>query len=177
MSIDTKHKTGSTNTSYSQKEEFIRTYYSEIQASMRYRSENEYRVVRLAITITPIFITSSVALYKFISEPLVYLILNIGLGLSIAAYTWIGHLKINNDHDFYSDLGQSSVDIWKIYNILELEDNIQEGLADKSSPPFLIPKHAAKYGQGKGYRITQSFLWITSLIGIIILITLSILKY
>ncbi|MFY0698700.1 MAG: hypothetical protein JXR11_12655 [Balneola sp.] len=171
MSNKDKNKNPSSS-HYTQKEEFIRTYYSEIQASMRYRSENEYRVVRLAITVTPIFLTSSVALNEFVTEPFVYLILNIGLGLSIIAYTLIGHLKINNDHNFYSDLGQSSVGIWKIYGILE-----PEKAKKKDSQSFFIPKHAKDYGQGKGYRITQSFLWVTSLIGIIILTTLSILKF
>lgn len=148
--------------------EFLKDLFSETQASMRFRSEREYKLLRIFMIVAPLVITASVSLHKYVEDVGVYVVCNAALAFLLTSLSYLIADKIQSEHETYRDMGQQTVRIWKYFRLFEKGAYLSE--------EQILPEHAAKYGTGKGHREVIRIIWTIAIFLDIVMAALLILK-
>jgi hypothetical protein len=137
---------------------FLRAVYEQSQAEMRRRSDIEYRLVTIQVSVLAFLIPAQGFVYGQIVNRSSQMGALGGIVLFIlslaAAVSW----KIKSEHEVYKAVGATVVRLWEYFEMFK---------PDAYAGAPMLPEQAREYGKGPGYKKTIAVLWLLSGGGVI----------
>jgi hypothetical protein len=138
--------------------DFLRAVYEQTQAEMRWRSEVEYRLLTIQVSVVAFLVSAQGLVYRQIAEPSAELGALSGTAVFILALAGAMSWKIKSEHAVYEALGGTVVRLWERFSLFE---------PDSREGEPLLGEGAREYGKGPGYKRTIAILWLLSGGGIV----------
>lgn len=154
-------------------EKFLYEHLRDTRAEMSWRRELEFRLLQLLLVFYPIIGTVMVQLFSSsVISRSAFRFTAAVLALMILAVSYFVISRIDHEHRAYTRLGRQVQMIWKYFGLFESGAYVPAQAF--LSTDLLDEKDG--YGQGKGYRRTQTLIGALTLVMLAILLALAILK-
>jgi len=152
---------------------FLQDHLRDVRAEMSWRRELEFRLLQLLLVFYPIIGTVMVQLFTSdVVNVVAFRFTAIVLALLILGVSYFVISRIGHEHKAYARLGKQVQMIWTYFGLFESGTY----LPDKAFLSDDLRDENEGYGQGKGYRKTQTLIAALTIVMLAILIALAVLK-
>jgi len=125
--------------------EFLKAYFIDSQAEMRWRREVEYKLLASLIPLCPALVAGLFALSTVAAK-----LVTLAAACFLTIFVWILYLyvsrKVKAENAIYKEVGRTTVRIWEYFDLFA------QGAYGSNSPILLASSR--KYGAGLGYKLT-----------------------
>ena len=153
-------------------DKFLQDHLRDVRAEMSWRRELEFRLLQLLLIFYPIIGTIMIQLFQSKVDMIAFKITAVSLAFLILAVSYFVIRRISDEHEAYSKLGKQVQMIWLYFGLFELGAYLNDRAF--LSPDLLDEKKG--YGQGLGYKKTQTLIKSLTAVMFFILIALAFLK-
>jgi hypothetical protein len=145
---------------------FLKTYFSDCQAEMRWRREVEYKLISLLVPLCPVLVGGLFALSALV-PPHTLSAASVALTVFVWALYYYVRRKIKAEHDIYEVLGHTVVKIWDHFDFFKTDAGYIAGEA-------MLPEVAKGYGTGPGYKLTLNVFLALSIATTLMLVGIGV---